>query len=38
VSSQATASPSMMIERERSRTNASTMSGNRHVKSLPGRL
>ena len=34
-SSQATASPSMMQERERSRARASTIIGKRSVKSLP---
>src|SRR6516162_2832708 len=34
----ATASPSMMQDRERSLASASTMSGKRSVKSLPGRL
>src|SRR5262245_48298037 len=38
LSLQATASPSMMQERERSRESASTISGKRRVKSLPGRL
>src|SRR5262249_27781317 len=38
LSSQATASPSMMQERERRRANVSTMSGKRRVRSLPGRL
>src|SRR5215469_4194674 len=37
LSSQATASPSMMQERERKRANVSTISGKRRVKSLPGR-
>src|SRR6266404_2730842 len=37
-SSQATASPSMMQERERRRASASTISGKRRVRSLPGRL
>src|SRR5260370_40515905 len=36
-SSQATASPSMMQERERNRARASTISGKRCVMSLPGR-
>jgi hypothetical protein len=36
--SQATALPSMMQERERSRESASTISGKRWVRSLPGRL
>jgi hypothetical protein len=34
----AEASPSMMHERERSRTSASTISGKRWMRSLPGRL
>jgi hypothetical protein len=38
LSPHATASPSMMQERERSLATASTMSGKRHVRSLPGRL
>src|SRR5262249_52715152 len=38
LSSQATASPSMMQERERRRANVSTISGKRRVRSLPGRL
>jgi hypothetical protein len=38
VSSQATASPSMIQERERRRANVSTINGKRRVKSLPGRL
>jgi hypothetical protein len=38
LSSQATASPSMMQERERRRASASTISGKRWVRSLPGRL
>ena len=38
LSSQHTASPSMMQERERRPSNASTMSGNRSVRLLPGRL
>ena len=38
MSSQATASPSMMHERARKRANVSTISGKRWVKSLPGRL
>src|SRR5215831_15566981 len=38
LSSQATASPSMMQERERRRANVSTISGKRWVRSLPGRL
>jgi hypothetical protein len=38
VASQPTASPSMMRERERRRSNVPTISGNRCVKSLPGRL
>jgi hypothetical protein len=38
LSSQATASPSMMQERERKRASASTISGKRWVRSLPGRL
>jgi hypothetical protein len=37
-SPQATASPSMMQERERRRTSASTINGKRRVRSLPGRL
>jgi len=37
LSSQATASPSMMQERERRRPNVSTISGKRRVKSLPVR-
>src|SRR5262249_43805847 len=37
-SSQATASPSMMQERERKRAKASTIKGKRDVRSLPGRL
>jgi hypothetical protein len=35
---QATASLSMVQERERNRASASTISGNRWVRSLPGRL
>ena len=35
---QATASPSIMQERERRHANVSTISGKRRVKSLPGRL
>ena len=35
LSSQATASPSMMQERERKRANVSTISGKRWVRSLP---
>jgi hypothetical protein len=38
VSSQATVSPSMMQERERSQESASAISGKRRVRSLPGRL
>src|SRR5262249_50195127 len=38
LSSQATASPSMMQECERRRTSASTISGKRSVRSLPERL
>jgi hypothetical protein len=38
LSSQATASPSIMQERERRRVNVSTISGKRRVRSLPGRL
>jgi len=38
LSSQATASPSMIQERERSRANVSTIRGKRWVRSLPGRL
>src|SRR6266699_1399578 len=38
LSSQATASPSIMQERERRRESASTISGKRWVRSLPGRL
>ena len=38
LSSQATASPSMMHERERRRANVSTIGGKRWVRSLPGRL
>jgi hypothetical protein len=37
LSSQATASPSMMQERERRRANVSTISGKRWVRSLPAR-
>jgi hypothetical protein len=37
-SSQDTASPSMMQDRDRSRDSASTISGKRWVRSLPGRL
>src|SRR6266436_2034496 len=38
LSSQPTASPSMMQERERRRANVSTIRGKRYVRSLPGGL
>jgi hypothetical protein len=38
LSSQATASPSIMQERERKRASVSTISGKRRVRSFPGRL